>query len=255
MRSRIRLSRFLLPFLTLAALPPASVAQLVWEQRSIEIDAPPGQREAVVVFPFRNAGEREIAINAVRPRSGVVEAKATADSVAAGAKGAIEAVVPIDPRRREEKGSIRVSTNDPDEGTVELRYVVRVAESIRIGVRVVRWDLGAPNAGIEEQVVKVQVDPASGIKLGKVRAVPGGFVTRLEEGEKDGEFLVHVRPESVAGPTRARIEIETVPPMASARLNSFMAVVGPPPERRSGRDAGKEGEGSDPAPNPAPARE
>src|SRR5271169_4582548 len=90
----------------LGAAPPSWAEGLVWERRSIEITAQPGQRVITVDFPFRNEGSKAVALVTVETSCRCLAAEVSRNTCNPGERGDVVAAFSVGAQRGRQEKSI-----------------------------------------------------------------------------------------------------------------------------------------------------
>ncbi len=117
-------------------LPLVAIAELVFEQDSLEIEASWSDERVQASFAFVNSGDTTVEILNVRTSCGCTAAKPTQTLYQPGERGTIEAAFDIGSRQGMQRNRILVSTNS---GNHSLNLVVDIPVTWSIDNRVLVW--------------------------------------------------------------------------------------------------------------------
>jgi hypothetical protein len=173
MRRRARL-------LLLLTLPALASAALTWEKREVRLTAPPGAKEVVTGFSFKNTGTFPITIQEIETDCECTLAELAKRTYAPGESGTIKAILSLGQRTGLQEHAITVLTDDPAVGEVELALGVEIPAVLTFSVRMLYWKV---DSATDEGVI--EVGPAGANRI-----------TRIE--------LTEIKPAQAA---KARVEI------------------------------------------------
>ncbi|OHE89411.1 MAG: hypothetical protein A3G75_08620 [Verrucomicrobia bacterium RIFCSPLOWO2_12_FULL_64_8] len=166
-------------------------AALEWKTTDVRLKAEIGQESVVVVFPFRNAGEKPVRIVSVAPSCDCVAAKPEKEVYAPGESGEIRAEVDLTGRVGPQAKFITVTTDEAARPTVKLALVVDVPEPLVITPRFLLWREGESPEG---KSVEIKVTEPSKVALKEFQSNNPFFEVRMERGSESGHFLLRVKP-------------------------------------------------------------
>ena len=184
---------WIVSLLLLAAVPWCRAA-LEWKTMDVRQKAELGQESAVVVFPFRNAGDKPVRIVSVLPSCHCVAAKPEKEVYAPGESGEIRAEVDLVGRMGLQTKFITVATDDEVQKTVELALVIDVPEPLVITPRFLLWREGESP---EEKKVEIRLADPAKVALKDFQNNNPAFGVTLENGAEAGQLLLRVKPQEI----------------------------------------------------------
>jgi len=198
----MRLLRPLLPGLFLLASLPG--AALEWKTETLTVATAPFQKTQDVVFEFRNAGPKPVAILDLQTNCDCLDAAADQTTAyAPGASGTIKARFTIGDRSGRYERLITVVT---DEAPAPVRLVVRieVPEIADLTPRSVSWKL---HEAAGEKTLELTAAPGLAIGFAEAQPTNDAFSVRLETVEPGRRFRLHLTPRGTASPVSAAIRV------------------------------------------------
>jgi hypothetical protein len=197
-----------LALLLLAALwlvPPAR-AEVVWENRSLELEAAPGSPEVVGRFRFTNRGPGELRISSVRTTCGCTTAALARQNYAEGEQGEIIATLHDEAVGTTRKAlHVFYTVGGGAESSVELTLTMLRREYVRVTPDLVLWrDSQQP---LTPQTAMLEVVHDQPIQLVGVTANREGFTAELQTIEPGRKYHLVVTPTVTEGPAYASFTI------------------------------------------------
>lgn len=196
----LRWLTFLLLFQTVAS------AQLVWEQRTIEMHPSLAETNAVAHFKFKNVGEQPITISSVTSSCGCTVASPDKQIYKAGEEGVITATFIFGERGGLQEKTVTVQTNDPKEPSVTLTLRVHIPAILDITPESVLWTVGETNA---PKTIAIKVVQKTPVHILSVKSTGPTFIAELKEKKKGEEYEIEITPKDTSNSTVAGFIIET----------------------------------------------
>jgi hypothetical protein len=188
----------------LGALSSAQ-AQLSFEQMEIELHPKATDAEAIANFKYENKGTKPIKITSVKSSCGCTVAASQKDEVAPGEKGEVTANFKIGGRTGLQQKAITVTTDDPNQPTINLMLKANIPVSLEIQPNFVFWENGeAPKPKT------INVKAGKDVKVTKLDVTSSGpeFTTKVDKGSAPGEFKVSVTPKDTSKMLNATLTIQ-----------------------------------------------
>lgn len=168
-------------------LPSVLLAELVFEQDSLSIEADWSDERVSASFAFVNEGNTVVEIQNVRTSCGCTAAKPAQTRFEPGEKGSIEAEFEIGSRQGLQRNRIQVQTN---EGTYHLNLAVDIPVSWTVDNRVLVWRAHEQGA-TKEARIEVKDPHIVSVELPE----PNGSLWKMELREEDGAWILKATPE------------------------------------------------------------
>ncbi len=201
-------------------------AQLTWEKKEIELNPKAGDAEAVAHFKYENKTDKTINIKNVRTSCGCTAAALKKNDVAPGESGEVTATFKIGNRTGVQQKTVTVETDSAAEPTTNLLLKATIAESVQVQPTFVFWENGeAPTPK------KIVISGGKDVTLTKVDVTSSSpdFTTKVDKGDKAGEFVVTVTPADTKKMSSATLTIKSDLPQvfyATARVTGPAAAGG-----------------------------
>lgn len=206
----------LVVWLAVAASAPA---ELVFEQRILELPATPGLHEVSGVFRFQNTGREDVTIRKVRTSCGCTSAKLEKMTYAPGEKGEIATTFRFGFAKGKLRKLLSVELADATEIPLEIHTLVLVPISAK--PTLVFWRQGS-EAGTKR--VSIGLQPNLPMRVDSVVSDNPAFETKLTE-EGDGRYALEVTPHSTSEKSSGQITIKTdYPPENPATVTIYARV-------------------------------
>ena len=158
MTFRNPLGAVILAFLLAGTVPCYS--DLVWDNQHVDVTTKPGQREATVVYHFRNSGTAPVTITDLRPSCHCTVASVEFNTIAPGAKGEVTATVRLAGMTGLQQKEIAVFTDNSPVATSTLSLTLEIKEPLQFSTKIVTWHLGDPL--LEKAVI---LSPGEGLEM------------------------------------------------------------------------------------------
>jgi hypothetical protein len=181
-------------------------AELKWDQTSLELHPGMGDKEAVGHFKYQNTGKTPVHFKSVRTSCGCTVAQSQTEEVAPGEKGEITATFKIGDRTGTQVKTVTVETDDGPHSVTGLTLKAVLPEMLTLTPGFVYWTAG-DEAKAKTILVRAGKDfPAKNLT---VTSSNPEFLTKVEPGNANGEWRVHVQPKQT---TRAMASALTIRP-------------------------------------------
>ncbi len=187
-------------FFLLLALPCAA---LEWKATTLSFTTAPFQTTQDVVFEFRNAGNKPVALLRLDTNCDCLTASADQRTYAPGASGKISARFTIGDRLGLYERTVTVVTDESPE-PIHLLTRFEVPDLATLSPRSVEWRPGDP-AGEKT----IELTTADGLEIAFAEAQPTNqdFTARLETVEAGRHYRLHLKPRDPTRPASAAIRI------------------------------------------------
>ncbi len=201
-------------------------AQLTWEKKEIDLNPKAGDAEAVAHFKYENKTDKPINIKNVRTSCGCTAAALKKNDVAPGESGEVTATFKIGNRTGVQQKTVTVETDSAEEPITNLILKATIAESVQIQPTFVFWENGeAPTPK------KIVVSAGKDVTLTNVDVTSSSpeFQTKVDKGDKAGEFVITVTPTDTKKMVSATLSIKSNIPQifyATARVTGPAAAGG-----------------------------
>ena len=167
-------------------------AALTWNTRRVDQTAKPGDREAIGLFPFVNAGTTMVTITAVQPSCGCTTAELEKRTYAPGESGVIKAIFTLGDRVGEQEKTIYVTTDEPSVRPVPLILHVVIPELLLYTPRLLLWKTGDK---LEEKASTITTNTKLSIASLKIVSAAAAEVTvRIVPVDSGNRYQLFVRP-------------------------------------------------------------
>ena len=174
----------------LSALSSAQ-AQLSFEKMEMEFHPKATDAEVIANFKYENKGKKPIKITSVKSSCGCTVASSKQDEVKPGEKGEVTANFKIGGRTGLQQKAITVTTDDPDQPTINLMLKADIPVALEIQPNFIFWDSGeAPNP----KTITVKAGKDVTVTTLDVTSSAPEFTTKVDKGSAPGEFKVTVTP-------------------------------------------------------------
>jgi hypothetical protein len=174
-------------------LPPLASAGLTWETRKISGVAPPGAREVVTEFAFKNTGPSPVTIRAIETDCECTLAELARRTYAPGESGAIKTTLTVGNRTGLQEHTITVLTDEPVAGKVELALRIHIPAVLTFSIRMLYW-----KAGSTAEEASIEVSSAGQVRLARIELQEikpaQAAKVRLESVQPGNKYRLHVRP-------------------------------------------------------------
>ncbi len=193
----------------LFSMAPAAEGALVFDKKVAEIDAAPEDEELLVKFPFKNSGDKVVAVKKVDFACSCLSAETDKGSYAPGEEGVVEAIFKLGSFTGVQRKSITVTSRA--EGEAEDRregLVVQVSipDVITIEPQLMQWAVGSEP---EPQTFTLKVPHPDPINIKGVVCSREGFEVELVEKRPGREYEIRLTPGSTAKAMLGVLKIET----------------------------------------------
>lgn len=191
------------------ALP--AMAQLRFEKRALELHSTFSDTQVVAEFRFRNEGNRAIKLVGLTSSCGCTEVNSEKRFYGPGEAGTIKAVLTVGDRVGEQRKSVFVDTDCPEQERIELQFTTTIPPWAELEPKFLKWKVEerlAPKsliAKIAPGQVSVTATPSS-------KAVE----TKLEPLAGEGNFRLTVTPKE--GKLRALVTLKGEYPNAVSKV-------------------------------------
>lgn len=182
----------LLTFALTAALAAVSAHALEWKTMHLSLRIAPLQRTTETAFEFTNTSDRPVTIKGVDASCDCLDARASADVIAPGARGLIHAKFTLGERSGLYRRTIIVSTDEPGP-PVALTVELDVPDVATLTPRSLEWKIGEP---VVEQTVEIRVTDGIGLTVDEYAPTSDAFILRLETLEPGRHFRLHAVPKT-----------------------------------------------------------
>jgi hypothetical protein len=193
--------RLLVPVVALAAAAPAMA--LEWKTTLVEVAAEPFQPAVDLVYEFRNAGNRPVAVGDIQTSCHCISAAADKRVYQPGETGHLTAHFVVADRFGLYERTISVVSDDTAEAQ-HLTARISVPDIAVVTPRSLEWSVGA--AGDDQSV---EIRAGAGLTVDFTEATPtnNNFTVRLEPVEAGHLYRLHVIPRSTATVANAAIRV------------------------------------------------
>jgi len=190
------------PHLLLLALAVPAFG-LEWKTKELAVKASPLQKTAEAIFDFTNSSSKTVTIIGIDTSCDCTEATPSAQTIAAGATGRINAKFTLGDRQGVFERLIMVTTDEAKE-PVTLRVQLDVPEIATLTPRSVEWKLNGP---AWEKAVDIVVTQGLELTITKVLPTSGLFNHRLEIVEPGHRYRLLLSPQSTKEATNAAFRV------------------------------------------------
>jgi hypothetical protein len=199
------------------------LAELKWEQTTLELHPSIGDKEAIAHFKYQNAGTSPVHIKSVHTSCGCTVAKLQRDDVAPGEKGEITATFNIGDRTGFQQKTLIVEMDHPAHATAVLTLKAFLPETLEIKPIFVYWEGGkTPKA----KTVVARASKDFPVKKLTVTSSSPDFLTRVQPGSAPGEFEIDIEPKQTMHAASAMLTIQ--PDDSAKRFYARAQVFNPP---------------------------
>lgn len=182
------------------ALPAGA---LDWKTHQRSVKAALLQHTIETSFEFTNPGDKTVTILGIDTSCDCTEATPSAQTIAPGASGRINARFTLGDRLGVYERTITVTTDDAHE-PVTLRVQLDVPEHAILTPRSVEWPLNSPAT---EQAVDIRIADGLDLTVTNVLPTSGLFNHRLETVEPGRHYRLHLSPQSTKEVSNAAFRI------------------------------------------------
>ena len=216
-----------LTFIISLILTHPSYAGLVWESKTVELKAEPGQSSATVEFPFRNDGEEAVDVVKVSTSCGCTTASIDKRRYVPGEAGSIKGVFDFGPREGMQTKLFRVLTSDGKHETLYFKVDIPVLYTFPGKMFV--WKASGSNT--QSRVCRLLNQSSKSIKIEsiKVQSIKGAssaFDAALKEVKPGFEYELTIAPKDVSHPAHSIIILTTEPiPGNRPRVYRLYAII------------------------------
>jgi hypothetical protein len=180
-------------------------AQLSFEQMEIELHPKATDAEAIANFKYENKGTKPIKITSVKSSCGCTVAASQKDQVAPGEKGEVTANFKIGGRTGLQQKAVTVTTDDPNQPTINLMLKAVIPVALEIQPNFVYWESGeAP----KPKAINVKAGKDVTVTTLEVTSSGPEFTTKVDKGSAPGEFKVLVTPRDTKEMLNATLTIK-----------------------------------------------
>lgn len=199
-----------------------SHAALVWESKTIELKAEPGQSSATVEFAFRNDAEEVVEIVKVSTSCGCTTAKIDKKRFAPGEAGSITGKFDFGPREGMQTKLFRVVTSNGKHEILKLTVDIPILYTFQGKMFV--WTVSSDND--KPRICQLLNQSSKAIHIASVKSSSPAFEATLEETRTGFEYELTITPKDVSRPARSVITITTEPiPGNKPRVYRLYAVI------------------------------
>jgi len=195
-------------------------AQLVWEQKLIELRAQPGDEKVEAAYRFRNAGSFPVKIAKLTSSCGCTTAQLAKDTYAPGEAGEILVTFKIGSRIGLQKKTIEVRTDPPAADPVVLGIYTDITENVELDRKIVFWSRGEPPVAREIRVKVLQADP---VRIVRAEASDPRLRVDFQELVAGREYLVRLSPADTASALRGDVTLHADTPAAAPQTFTIKA--------------------------------
>lgn len=174
-----------------------SLADLAWDDKSIQLNAASDARDATAAFPFQNTGESSVTILSTKTSCGCTTATLSQTTFQPGESGQIDVAFAFGERTGKQSKTIVVTTDDPESPTTTLRLRVDIPVLWETKPRFVYWQAGDEP---ESKRLAVEIKHDQPIRLLEIESDNPAFTAEIEPVEegKKYEIVVTPTPETLA---------------------------------------------------------
>src|SRR5204862_3227251 len=121
-----------------------AIAELKWEQNTIELHPSAGDKTAVAHFKYQNTGTAPVRFKSVKASCGCTATQSQKEVVNPGEKGEIVATFNIGDRTGQQMKTVTVQTDDPNpkQATTILTFKATIPQALDIRPAFVYWQTG-----------------------------------------------------------------------------------------------------------------
>ncbi len=197
-------------------------AQLVWEQKLVELRAQPGDEQVEATYHFRNAGSFPVKITKLTSSCGCTTPQLTKDTYAPGESGEVLVTFKIGSRIGLQKKTIEVRTEPPVADPVVLGIYTDIKENVELDRRIVFWSRGEKPVAREIHIKVLQADP---VRIVRAEASDSRLRVELQAVEAGREYLVRLTPADTASPLRGDVTLHADTPANAPQTFTIKARV------------------------------
>jgi hypothetical protein len=196
----------LLAALITSASSGVGLAELVPDEKIIEIKPKPEDETVSTLFTFTNKGTKTVKILSVESKCSCISATVDASSYAAGAKGVGTAEFKVGSFVGRHEKFVVVNTDDPAQPEWVITFILDVPEVIQIEPRTLQWWLDDSPDEKETTVKIIGKDP---MKVTNVSSTRDSVEFKWKEIVPGREYKVTVKPKSTKEVFLGALKIET----------------------------------------------
>lgn len=221
-----------------------ALADLTWDDKSIQLSAASDTREAAAAFMFKNTGESPITVLSTKTSCGCTTATLSRTTFEPGESGQIDVAFAFGERTGRQSKTIVVTTDDPDSPTTTLRLRVDIPVLWETRPRFVYWQAGESP---EPKRLAVAIQHDEPIRLIEVESDNPAFTAEIEAVEEGQQYEVVVTPNAEALATgqtvRGLLRVKTDFPDEEnpKTLNLVARLIGSPLSPESSQSSTAEG--------------
>ena len=180
-------------------------AQLSWETRSLEFHPSPTDTKVVAEFPFVNAGKTTVNIKEIKTSCDCTTSTLDKKVYAPGEKGKITAVFEIGDRIGLQEKILFVTSDDPKEPQVVLRFKAVIPQLLEIDTVFLNWVRGE---ALKPKIVNIKVSPDYPIHHLDVTSTSPDMTVEIKHTEGSGDYQLIVTPKKTDAELSASLEIK-----------------------------------------------
>ncbi len=211
-------------FLLASYCIPVVQAELVWEQKSIQLDVHPLQVEARTAFHFTNTSTEPVDILSVQTSCGCLKAVADTNQIMPGATGSVAVTFDFHDKTGPQRKSIAIRSSDTPKQPALLYVEANIPEVYTLEPTRLEWSL---TGDLEPKVCRLVNHLHDPIRLVSVSSSSHQFTAELKTIREGFEYEVQICPVESAIPGLAVITVQTECPaeLPESRDYTFSAVL------------------------------
>ncbi len=154
-----------------------------------------GDKNAVAVYRFHNAGNSPITITSLKTSCGCTTAEMSKKTFAAGEAGEVKATFEVGDRVGQQTKLITVISDDVPSRTTNLVLEVNIREFATMNPRFVYWRVGEATS---EKRIEIAANASQTIAAVEARPIDLNISARIEQVEPGRKYILWLMPVSTA---------------------------------------------------------
>jgi len=217
-------------------LPSLSMAELKLSLERIPVNPKPEDETVQVEFDFINSGSKPVTILSLESGCACLSAELDKRTYAPGEAGKGKAEFKVGSFVGEHEKIVKITTDDPEQTTWEVPFLLIVPEVVSIEPKNVQWWVGEDPS---PKPIIVKMTGAEGMKITNITSTRESVAFTWKEIQPGREYMVTVTPKTTADVVIGALKIETDSTVPKyARQLAFFSIVRKPESRKDEARAG-----------------
>lgn len=214
-----------------------SIAELKLDMERIPVNPQPEDETVQVEFSFKNTGNRPVTILSLESGCACLSASLDKRTYAPGEVGTGKAEFKVGSFVGEHEKIVRITTDDPEQTTWDVPFLLHVPEVVSIEPKNVQWWVGEDPS---PKPILVKMTGEEAMKITNITSTRESVSFAWKEVKPGREYMVTVTPKTTEDVVIGALKIETDSKVQKyARQLAFFSIVRKPESRQDETKAGE----------------